>query len=179
MTTTATMMCWLKKTSMALGALVLTMSLSACGFHLLGASSNQNLPSSVALVGNINNEIVESLKLQKPDGIISATPDKADLTLEFGDISTNKTVLSKTATGTVSEYHVRLSVVIQAYDKHKNQLLAPTRLSTSRNLIVGTGYATAEDAELERLNSDMARELANSIVYRVRAVWLTHQKTAL
>ena len=74
---------------------------------------------------------------------------------------------------------MRLSVVIQAYDKHKNQLLAPTRLSTSRNLIVGTGYATAEDAELERLNSDMARELASSIVYRVRAVWLTHQKTAL
>ena len=36
-----------------------------------------------------------------------------------------------------------------------------------------------EDAELERLNSDMARELASSIVYRVRAVWLTHQKTAL
>ena len=177
MTITATMMYWFKKTSV-LGALALTMSLSACGFHLLGANSNQNLPSSVALVGNINNEIVESLKLQKPDGIAAATPDKADLTLEFGDISTNKTVLSKTASGTVSEYHVRLSVVVQAYDKHKNQLLVPTRLSTSRNLIVGTGYATAEDAELERLNSDMARELANSIVYRVRAVWLTHQKTA-
>lgn len=160
--------------------IVLTsLALSACGFHLLGANSSRNLPNSIAIIGNTDNEIVESLKVQKPDSIMPTTSDKADVTLEFGDISTNRTVLSKTAVGTVSEYHVRLSVVIQAYDKHKNQLLAPTRLSTSRNLIVGTGYATAEDAELERLNSDMARELANSIVYRVRAVWLTHQKTAL
>ena len=159
--------------------LVLALSLSACGFRLLGANSVQNLPNSVAIIGNTDNEIVESLKVQKPDSIVPATPQTADLTLEFGDISTTRTVLSKTATGTTSEYRVSLSVVIQAYDKHKNQLLAPTRLTTSRNLIVGTGYATAEDAELERLNSDMARELANSIVYRVRAVWLTHQKTAL
>jgi LPS-assembly lipoprotein len=167
---------WLKKILATLTVLACALSLSACGFHLLGANTTQTLPNSVAIIGNTDNEIIESLKAQKPDNILPATPEYADLTLEFGDVNTGKSVLSKTAAGTVSEYRVSLSIVLQVYDKHKNQLLAPTRLTTSRNLIVGTGYATAEDAELERLNTDMAHELANSIVYRVRAVWFTHQK---
>ena len=66
-----------------------------------------------------------------------------------------------------------MSVIVQMYDAQKNQLLVPTRLSTSRNLIIGAGYATAEDVEYERLYTDMAQELANSIAYRIRAVWFT------
>ena len=88
-------------------------------------------------------------------------------------ISTGKSVLSTNSQSTATEYRVTMSVIVQMYDAQKNQLLVPTRLSTSRNLIIGAGYATAEDVEYERLYTDMAQELANSIAYRIRAVWFT------
>ena len=169
---------WLKKLSAPLTVLILALSLSACGFRLLGTNTNQSMPSSVAVIGNTDNEIVDALKLQKPANIVATSRETADLILEVGEVTTGRSVLSKTASGTVSEYRVSLSVIVQVYDKNKNQLLAPTRLTTSRNLIVGTGYATAQDAEFERLNTDMANELASSIVYRMRAIWFAHQKAA-
>lgn len=166
------------KTALLLTAAALSASLlGACGFHLLGTEAI-NLPQQIALIGNTDNDIATALKAQKQSNISITTPDTADLTLELGEITTNKDVLSKTASGTVSEYRVSMSVVIQVYGKNKKQLLVPTRLSTARNLMVGSGYATAEDAELERLNTDMAQELANSIVYRVRAAWLSQQPKA-
>ena len=167
----------------ALAALALSLSLSACGFHLLGSTGSTqqgigwgDMPHTVAFVGDADSAIAEHLKQQKPANISYAPSDKADLTLDMSGISTGKSVLSANSAGTTTEYRVTMSVIVQMYDAHKNQLLAPTRLSTSRNLIVGSGYATAEDAEYERLYADMAQELANSIAYRVRAVWFTRNQ---
>ncbi len=168
----------------ALIALAMSASLSACGFHLLGtdgaggwnANNTAPLPHSVAFVGDTDNEIVDFLKQQKPTNVSYATPDKADLTLDMGSISSGKSTLSTNSAGTATEYRVTLSVIIQIYDAQKNQLLKPTRLTTARNLIVGAGYATAEDAEYERLRTDMAQELANSIAYRVRAAWFSREQ---
>ena len=165
-------------------ALAISLSLSACGFHLLGSNgSMQNgtigwgeLPHTVAFVGDSDNQIAEFLKQQNPANVAYAPSDKADLTLDMSGISTGKSVLSTNSQGTATEYRVTMSVIVQMYDAQKNQLLVPTRLSTSRNLIVGAGYATAEDVEYERLYTDMAQELANSIAYRVRAVWFTRNQ---
>lgn len=161
--------------------LAISLSLSACGFHLLGSSGSiQNgsigwgeLPHSVAFVGDSDNQIADFLKQQKPANVTYAPSDKADLTLDISSINTGKSVLSTNSQGTATEYRVTMSVIVQIYDAQKNQLLVPTRLSTSRNLIIGAGYATAEDVEYERLYTDMAQELANSIAYRIRAVWFT------
>lgn len=165
-------------------ALTISLSLSACGFHLLGSNGSiQNgtiawgeLPHSVAFVGDSDNQIAEFLKQQKPANVTYAPSNKADLTLDMSSISTGKSVLSTNSQGTTTEYRVTMSVIVQMYDAQKNQLLVPTRLSTSRNLIVGAGYATAEDMEYERLYTDMAQELANSIAYRLRAVWFTRNQ---
>lgn len=167
-----------------LTAAVMSVSLSACGFHLMGSDgaggwspkSSAPLPHSVAFVGDTDNEIVEFLKQQKPASVSYTSPNQADLTLDLSSISTAKNVLSTNSAGTATEYRVTMSVIVQIYDARKNQLLAPTRLSTGRNLIFGAGYATAEDAEYERLYTDMAQELANSIAYRMRAVWFTRSQ---
>ena len=158
--------------------LVMGASLSACGFHLSGSQTNsgminsQALNYSLAITGNTDNELIDLVKAQKHAIVRYEPSETADIILDVGAINTTKSVLSTNAQGTATEYRVGMSVIIQVYDDQKHQLLAPTRLSTSRNLIVGRGYVTAEDAEQERLNTDMAQELANSIVYRMRAAWL-------
>ena len=174
---------WLQRLAKALSVLIISLGLSACGFHLLGSTSGgvantQSMPSSIAIEGNTDNEIVDFIKLAKPSNVALLPSQQADLTLDLGGINVSSSVLSTNSQGGVTERRITMSVIIQMYDAQKNQLLEPTRLSTSRNFIVGSGYATTEDVEYERLNTDMARELANSINYRIRAIWFTQKQTA-
>lgn len=160
-------------------SLNLLITLHACGFQPL-ALNNSEAPHRVMLTGNTDNPIVEHMHDLQPVNVQLISPsgpssnahsaEQADLNLEIGDIQTARNVLSQTNLGITSEYRISMSVQIQATDAKQNKLLAPTKLTTYRNQIVANGYATAEYAELERLYTDMSRELANSIYYRLRAI---------
>lgn len=163
-----------KQTSKRLITLAFTVLLSSClsDFHLRGTQGTALFSyQTLTILDEFNGKISQNLKnIMRHQITLVTPPNPAQVTVEIGKVTHNKSISVKDVNGRASEYRLYNSVTIQAYNTNKQQLIMPVTLSQSRTLSTGNGYETGLDLEETRIYSDMDLELANQIQYRLRAI---------
>ncbi|TDR31557.1 LPS assembly lipoprotein LptE [Hydromonas duriensis] len=155
-----------------------TMLMTACGFHLRGATSMTAVTySTLSIVADQKSNLTTQLQdIMRGQVILVKPPAPAQVIAEIGEISHSKAVSNTNSAGRAVEYRLTTSATLQAYTAQKNQLIPPSRISVSRTLSAGDGYDTSLDLETARLYNDLDIELATQMQYRLRSIKLSASK---
>ena len=163
-------------------ALVLALSLtvSACGFHLRGDGGHYTLPFPTMYVGlpessplavdlkrNINangsTTIVKTAK--EADGVIDVISNP--------EHTKAKSILSLNSNGRVRQYLLTYSIVFRVLDKQGAVLLPPTAIALSRPIDFNETQLLAKEQEEALLYKDMQTDLVQQMMRRIAAIKLT------
>ena len=158
----------------ACAALLLTSTLTACGFHLRGSDGAYNMPfSSIHLAFSDASPLGNELKRNLRAGdrvVIASTPQEAQARFEVLSEARNKAVLSLNNLGRVREYLLTYTLVFQVRDAAGNLLLGPTEITLRRNLTFSEEALLAKEGEEALLYRDMQSDLVQQIMRRLAAL---------
>lgn len=158
----------------ALLALVATLLLSACGFHLRGSDSGGPLPP-VAVVGEaVPLQVELRRQLRAGDTTVADTPAQAQWVVRLQREDINRRVLSVGSTGRVEEYELYYAATVVFEDAQGKPQGPPQTVSQTRSYGFSETAVLGKDAEQETLMKDMRRDVAHQIMRRLRALARAH-----
>ncbi|SEO38422.1 LPS-assembly lipoprotein [Duganella sp. CF517] len=163
-------------------ALVLAVSLtvSACGFHLRGDGGHYTLPFPTMYVGlpessplavdlkrniNANGSTTVVKTAQEADGIVEVISNP--------EHTKTKTILSLNSNGRVRQYLLQYSIVFRVVDKQGAVLLPPTAIALSRPIDFNETQLLAKEQEEALLYKDMQTDLVQQMMRRIAAIKTT------
>jgi LPS-assembly lipoprotein len=151
--------------------LLLTLSLSSCGFHLRGHDlKGAGFPfGSIYLKASAQtpfvNDLQQYLELYKIKLMPSSA--QADLTLDVVSESSDKQILALSGAGQVLEFQLRYTVSIRAYDKEMQDWLSPDEISLQRTLSYSDAQILAKEQEEGLLYRDMRSDAVQQVMRRL------------
>jgi LPS-assembly lipoprotein len=153
--------------------LLLTLLLGACGFHLRGQAAFA-LPFQTLYVKSANGFapfITELKHAIEVNGVgITETPQQAQLTLDIVSESTDRQILSLSASGRVLEYRLYYRVSYQAYDNKRRDWLAPDQITLQRDFSWDDAQVIAKEQEQTLLYQDMRSDAVQQMLRRLNHV---------
>lgn len=154
-------------------ALAATLALSACGFHLRGASSMQ-LPFKTLYVGfsdtsPLGAELKRYIRAGGDTQIVN-DPKEAEANLEVLSETRDKAVLSLNSLGRVSEYTLYYRFRFRVKDPAGVELLAPTEITLKRDMSYSDTLVLAKEQEELMLYREMQSDLVQQILRRLNAL---------
>ena len=177
----------LPKRNIFFSTILLTLLLSACGFHLRGQTSyalpfksitvrafNDFSPIVVALKQALQDQgvqIVDASDLPKSDQLpedkTNASPTQ--LTLYVTSESTSKQILSLSGAGRVREFQLNYRVMLRVYDQQQQDWIFPATVDLQRNLPYADTLVFAKDSEEAQLYQEMRRDAVQQIMRQLKA----------
>jgi LPS-assembly lipoprotein len=155
-------------------ALLLCLSLAACGFQLRGSGSLPPALERTQVVGlSALDPIARELaaQLQARGARVVDDPAQATAVLSVARIEDDKErVLSVGSDGRVREYEITQSVRFRVDGRGNDLRLPEETLSVSRDLRFDPEGVLAADREEQLLREAMDRELAQMILFRMQAM---------
>ncbi|MEO5934586.1 MAG: LPS assembly lipoprotein LptE [Duganella sp.] len=160
--------------------LALSLTLSACGFHLRGDGGHYTLPFPTMYVGlpessplavdlkrniNANGSTTVVKTAKEADGVIEVISNP--------EHTKSKTILSLNTNGRVSQYLLSYSIVFRVLNKEGVQLLGPTSISLSRPIDFNETQLLAKEQEEALLYKDMQTDLVQQMMRRIAAIKMT------
>jgi LPS-assembly lipoprotein len=159
------------RTGCGLLAAVLALTLSGCGFQLRGA---QKLPFETIFVNTPpNSPLGATLTRQIRSGTGTRTVDQAgqaNAVLEILGESRDKEVLTLNAQGRAVEYKLIYRLRFRLHDGKGREFIAPTEMSTQRDISINDSQVLAKESEEALLYRDMQSDLAQQLLRRIAAV---------
>ena len=155
--------------------LLLTASLlSACGFHLRGATLYDDLPFKSAYVilpdGSLFGvEFMRNLRASTKTKVVN-DPREAQVIVEVMQEKKTKSILSLNVQGRAREYSLRYEITIRARDSKNTILLAPVKIAQTRTLTFDESHALARESEEDLLYRDMQTDLVQQVLRRLAAI---------
>ncbi|HEX5337299.1 MAG TPA: LPS assembly lipoprotein LptE, partial [Gallionella sp.] len=155
---------------MVMRTLVLLMSLllTACGFHLRGQSA---MPFDTLYINASNPgtpfiaELRRNLEANHVKLVNSA--DKADVTLDIVTEVADKQILSMGGSGRVSEFTLKYHVSLRAYDQQQREWIPADDMTMERNYTFNDAQILAKEAEEALLYQSMRTDMVQQIVRRL------------
>ena len=177
----------LPKRNIFFSTILLTLLLSACGFHLRGQTSyalpfksitvrafNDFSPIVVALKQALQDQgvqIVDASDLPKSDQLpedkTNASPTQ--LTLYVTSESTSKQILSLSGAGRVREFQLNYRVMLRVYDQQQQDWIFPATVDLQRNLPYADTLVLAKESEEAQLYQEMRRDAVQQIMRQLKA----------
>ncbi len=177
----------LPKRNIFFSTILLTLLLSACGFHLRGQASyalpfksitvrafNDFSPIVVALKQALQDQgvqIVDASDLPKSDQLpedkTNASPTQ--LTLYVTSESTSKQILSLSGAGRVREFQLNYRVMLRVYDQQQQDWIFPATVDLQRNLPYADTLVLAKESEEAQLYQEMRRDAVQQIMRQLKA----------
>ena len=158
----------------AVGAVLLAVTLAACGFQLRGSNGAYNMPfSSIFLAIPDTSALGNELKRNLRAGdrvVVTPTPVGAQARFEVLSEARNKNILSLNNLGRVREYLLTYTLVFQVRDAGGSLLLGPTEITLRRNLAFSEEAVLAKEGEEALLYRDMQSDLVQQMLRRLAAV---------
>ncbi len=157
--------------------LALSLSLTACGFHLRGEGGHYTLPFPSLYVGlpdssplaidlkrNIraNGGTTVAANAKDADGVIEVLSDP--------ERTRSKSILSLNNNGRVREYLLAYTIVFRVRDRQGNELLGPTTIALNRPITFNETQLLAKEREEELLYKDMQTDLVQQMMRRLAAI---------
>ncbi|MDQ2971990.1 MAG: LPS assembly lipoprotein LptE [Rhodanobacteraceae bacterium] len=154
------------------GWIVLTLALSACGFHLrqsaaLPLSMQQQVYLKVSGNGEFPRELARALQARKVRVLDAASPGVAELDVPVQAFRTD--VLTSTGFARVGEYAVRYHVEFLLKDGSGEVVLPKQMIDLSHEFTFDPFQAVGTAAQTEVLQRDLVREAVDSILRRLEA----------
>jgi len=153
--------------------LLLTLTLSACGFHLRG--SQQNTETDIATVfirssaaDRVSNELKSQLGNSGTQ--ITNSLEEAEYILGLSREAIHRSVLSVSATtGKVDEYQLILSVIMSVGKPGQDKLLASETIRITRAYAFDESAVLGKVAEEKWLEEELVRQAAAQIIRKLSA----------
>lgn len=158
----------------AVAALLLALTLAACGFQLRGSTGAYSMPfSSIFLAfpdtSPLGNELRRNLRAGDRI-VVTPTQEGAQARFEVLTETRNKAILSLNNLGRVREYLLTYTLVFQVRDAAGNLMLGPTEITLRRNLAFSEEAVLAKEGEEALLYRDMQSDLVQQIMRRLAAI---------
>lgn len=154
----------------------LAIAVSACGFQLRKAPDLPfntlftNLPEA-SLFGQVLRRQLKGLgNLQVITDVREI--ERADVILEVPLELQEKVILSRTATGTVREFTLRLRVRFKLRTRDGDELLPESEIVQEREISFNETSALSKESEEQLLYRDMRTDLAQQLIRRLAAARL-------
>jgi LPS-assembly lipoprotein len=160
--------------------LALSLTVSACGFHLRGDGGHYTLPFPTMYVGlpessplavdlkrniNANGSTTVVKTAKEADGIVEVISNP--------EHTKSKTILSLNSNGRVRQYLLSYSIVFRVVDKQGTVLLPPTAIALSRPIDFNETQLLAKEQEEALLYKDMQTDLVQQMMRRIAAIKTT------
>ena len=157
--------------------LAVSLTVSACGFHLRGDGGHYTLPFPTMYVGlpessplavdlkrniNANGSTTVVKTAKEADGIVEVISNP--------EHTKTKTILSLNSNGRVRQYLLTYNTVFRVLDKQGAELLAPTQLTLTRPIDFNETQLLAKEQEEILLYKDMQTDLVQQMMRRIAAV---------
>jgi LPS-assembly lipoprotein len=160
--------------------LAVSLTVSACGFHLRGDGGHYTLPFPTMYVGlpessplavdlkrniNANGSTTVVKTAKEADGIVEVISNP--------EHTKTKTILSLNSNGRVRQYLLQYSIVFRVVDKQGAVLLPPTAIALSRPIDFNETQLLAKEQEEALLYKDMQTDLVQQMMRRIAAIKTT------
>lgn len=151
--------------------LLLTLLISACGFHLRGQGGAYSFPFQTLFIQapNTNAPFIVDLKrtLQMYNLKIADSPENAQLTLHIVSEIMSKQILSLNSTGRVNEYQLNYRVSLRAFDRQLEEWIPADEIVLQRYLSFDNTQILAKEMEETVLYQDMRKDAIQQILRRL------------
>lgn len=154
----------------SLAVALLTLLLSACGFHLRGP---QPLPFRTIYVGapdysELGAALKRSIRASGHTQIVDS-PQEADARLTIVSEAREKSILSLNAAGRVREFQLRYRFVFRVQAKEGPDFLPQNEILLTRDFSFNDSAVLAKEQEEALLYRDMQNDLVQQIMRRMAA----------
>ena len=155
---------------------VLIVLLSACGFHLKGATPIpfQTIYTNINLNTDFGSRLRRSILANSPDTRFVDSLNQADVYLNQISNQQKLRQISIDAEGRVEEYGLDLIFTFQVVDRAGRQVLPPTTLSSTREIPYNERVVQAKEGEITRTFQDMQLGLIDQILRRLSSPEVRH-----
>jgi len=151
-------------------ALMLTLLLGACGFHLRQHDAF-TLPFRTLYLQSANSfsPFTAELKrtIQANNVQLTDTPEQAQLTLHIVSETADKQILSLSSGGRVREYILQLRISLRAFDMKQQDWLAAQEITIKRNFSYDDSQVLAKDREEDLLFQNMRSDAVQQTLRRL------------
>lgn len=154
------------------GALLLALSLAACGFQLRGRAS---LPFEALFVEGGNPAFVADLKRAIATGSrtrLGANPGDAQAVLQVSGEVREKRILSLSGAGRVREYLLVYRIEFRLHDSQNRDMLPRQTIELRRDMTYDDTLVLAKESEEVLLYQDMQKDAISQILRRLNAAKL-------
>jgi LPS-assembly lipoprotein len=157
--------------------LVVSVALSACGFHLRGSDGSYNLPFNRIYVGlPVSSPLAIDLKRNiRAMGTTKIAQDAANAdgiidVLSDPEATRSKSILSLNSNGRVREYLLSYTILFKVRDNAGNELLGPTRIDLTRPITFNESQLLAKETEEAALYRSMQTDLVQQMMRRLARI---------
>lgn len=152
-------------------SLACMLGLSACGFHLKGATPLpfRTIYTNINLDTDFGARLKRTTESNSPDTRFVATLSQADVYLHQVSESQNMRQISIDPDGRVEEYELDLDFTFELLDRTGHVLLAPTTLRSVREIPYNDRIVQAKESEIVRTFRNMRNGLVDRILRRLSA----------
>jgi LPS-assembly lipoprotein len=155
---------------------IITLLLTACGFHPQGDANLAPPLKKMYLqtadpYGNLARYLHDYLKMSHVQ--LVASPDEADTILEIERDSNSQELLSVAGTQQTRQYKLIVTVVFAISDNKGHSILPPQSLAESRTITVQANQILGSSNEASLYASQMRRALAIAIMNRLASIEVT------
>ena len=151
-------------------ALMLTVTLSSCGFQLRG---QYELPFSSVFISTYGASVIASALKREltniPTKLMPSAKD-ADAQLNIFEDRRERQILSLSGAGRVREYELKLRVSYQLVDAKGSVFIPTSEIQLSRILSYDDSRIIAKQQEEALLYQDMERDAVGQILRRMTAI---------
>lgn len=150
----------------AVGLLAL---LTACGFRLKGQTPLpfQTVYTNIAENSAFGAQLRRVIRATSPNTRFVEDPKDAQVRLTQLSLTRDLEEVSISVEGQVEEYELSVAIVFQLTDAEGHILLAPTTLSTTREIPYDSGALQAKQGEIGSLYVEMQQSLIDRMVRRL------------
>lgn len=151
--------------------LVLSATLSACGFHLKGATPVpfQSIYTNINLDTEFGARLQRTILSNSPHTQFTPRRNEADAYLHLISDEQDLRQLSLDADGRVEEYELELRFTFEVLDREGRLILPPTTLRSVRELPYNDRIIQAKESEITHNFNNMRNELIDQILRRLSA----------
>lgn len=154
-----------------LAGMLLLGALSACGFHIRGATALpfDTLYTNINLNSEFGARLQRAIQANSPGTRLVAQRSQAEVYLHQIEDDESLRQLSLDADGRVDEYELKLTFTFELIDRDGQILLAPTTFESLRALPYNESIVQAKESEMDRNFQDMRDLLIYRILNRISA----------
>ena len=152
-------------------SIALCATLTACGFHLRGQAALPFESMSISGSPAFANQLARAVRAGSKTRILD-NPKEAEVALQVLGEARERSILSLSASGRVSELQIRYRVSFRVSDRAGREIVSPSEILLKRDLLYSDTDVLGKEQEETLLYRDMQNDAVQQVVRRLQVARL-------